>query len=145
MAGSNYVLDKGFPVLSTYNTSNANGVTAFRVVFVGTNGQIDLATGAVATTGNIGVVQENVDRTKVATNKVVADVRLLGISKVVVQTAAGITIGKRVMAGTAGGAILATGAAASVLGLVVGTSPSAGAIADGDIVDVLLTPGAQFA
>lgn len=145
MAGSNYVLDKGFPVLSTYNSSAAAGVLAFRGVKVGTNGTIDLAGDAVATSGNVGIVQENVDAVKVATGKVVADVRLMGISKVVVGVATGITIGKRVMIGTGGAAILAATAGSSVLGLVVGTDPVAGTIAAGDIIDVLLTPGAQFA
>lgn len=145
MAGSNYVLDKGFPVLSTYNSSAAAGVLAFRGVKVATTGLIDLAVDAVATSGNIGVVQENVDAVKVATGKVVVDVRILGISKVVVGVATGITIGKRVMIGTGGAAILAAGAGTSVLGIVVGTDPVAGTIAAGDIIDVLLTPGAQFA
>jgi hypothetical protein len=145
MAGSNYVLDKGFPVLSTYNSSSASGVQAFRGVKVATTGTIDLAVDAVATSGNVGVVQENVDATKVATGKVIADVRLMGISKVIVGVATGITIGKRVMIGTGGAAILAATAGSSVLGIVVGTDPSAGTIAANDLIDVLLTPGAQFA
>lgn len=144
MAGSNYVLDKGFAVLSTYNSSNANGVTAFRAVKVASDGTIDLAVDATATSGNVGVVQENVDRAKVATGKVIADVRLLGISKVVVQTATSLAIGKRVMPGSAGGAIIAATTGSQVLGIIVGSNVSAGTIGAGDIVDVLLTPGVLF-
>lgn len=144
MAGSNYVLDKGFPVLSTYNSSSTNGVQAFRFVKLNTTGTIDLCTAATAATPYLGVVQENVDQTKVATGKVVADVRLLGISKVVVQTATSLTIGARVMCGNAGGAVLAATAGSYVAGIIVGTDPSAGTIAAGDIVDVLLTPANQF-
>ena len=144
MAGSNYVLDKGFAVLSTYNSSSANGVTAFRVVKLATTGTIDLATNATATSNNIGVVQEAVDVAKVATGKVVADVRLLGISKVVVQTAASITIGARVMCGSAGGAIVAATTGSEVLGIVVGSNVAAGTISAGDIIDVLLTPKVLF-
>lgn len=145
MAGSNYVLDKGFPVLSTYNSSNANGVQAFRVVKVASTGLIDLATNATATSGNVGVVQENIDAAKVATGKAVADVRVMGISKVVVQTATSLAIGARVMCGSAGGAIVAATAGSEVLGIIVGSNSSAGTIAAGDIVDVLLTPKVQFA
>lgn len=144
MAGSNYVLDKGFPVLSTYNSSNANGVTAFRVVKVASTGKIDLATNATATSGNIGVVQENIDRAKVATDSAVADVRVMGISKVVCQTATSVAIGVRVMCGSAGGAIVAATTGSEVLGICVGSNSAAGTISDGDIIDVLLTPKVLF-
>lgn len=145
MAGSNYVVDKGFPVLSTYNSSAAAGVTQYRVVKVASTGLIDLATNATATSGNVGVVQDNIDAAKVATGKAVASVRVMGISKVVVQTATSVTIGARVMCGSAGGAIVAATAGSEVLGIVVGSNASAGTISAGDIVDVLLTPKVQFA
>lgn len=144
MAGSNYVLDKGFPVLSTYNSSNVNGVQAFRCVKVATTGLIDVAADAVATNGNIGIVQENIDAAKVATGKAIADVRLLGISKVIVGVATGITIGKRVMNGTGGAAILAATTGSQVLGIVVGSNATQGTIATGDLIDVMLTPGVLF-
>lgn len=140
MAGSNYVLDKGFPVLSTYNTSNASGVTAFRVVkAIAATGTIDLAVAATAASLILGVVQENVDRTKVATGKVVADVRLLGITKVVVDGTPGtINHGTRVTCGAAGG-VVAAATTNYVVGIAVGV-PSGTAVA-GDIIDVVLTPG----
>lgn len=140
MAGSNYVLDKGFPVLSTYNGSSANGVTQFRVVkAVAATGTIDLAVAATAASLIVGVVQEAVDRAKVATGKVVADVRLQGISKIVVDTSPGtINHGTRVTCGAAGG-VIAAATTNYVVGVAVGV-PSGTAVA-GDIIDVLLTPG----
>ena len=143
MAGANYVLDKGFEVLSTYNSSAAAGVTAYRCVAMSTTtGKIDL--NATATAVSIGVVQENVDASKVATGKVIADVRLMGITKVrVADTPGTIVLGSRVApSGTganAGGVKLAVTTNA-VLGIVVGPCPI-GTPAAGDLIDVLLTPG----
>lgn len=145
---ADYILDKGYPVLSTYNSSAAAGVTAFRVVkFSPTAGQpfIDLQTASAATNTNVGVVQENIDAAKVATGKAIADVRVLGVSKVVVNGTPGtINYGTRVMAGAAGGVIAAATAGSQIVGIVVGMSTTTNAAA-GDLVDVLLTPGAQFA
>lgn len=138
MAGSNYVLDKGFPVLSTYNGSAAAGVLAYRVVKWSSTA-IDLQTASTATSGTLGVVQESIDAAKVATGKVVADVRLLGITKVLVTTATSLAIGVRVMAGAAGGVVLAT-TTNQVLGIIVGVGTS-GTITAGDLIDVLLVPG----
>lgn len=133
--GGAYVLSKGFGVLSTYNTSNANGVEAFRIVQLATTGLIDIS--ANATGVPLGVVMENIDRAKVATGKAVANVQMSGIVPVKVQTATSIVIGSRVMSGSAGGVIIAATAASFILGTVVGfTGP--GALADGDIVEVLL-------
>lgn len=139
--GSNMVLDKGYLVLSTYNSSAAAGVTAFRCVKVdATTGVIDL--NATATAVNVGVVQESVEAAKVATGKVVVDVRLLGITKLrVSDTPGAIVIGSKVAAsGTganAGGVKLAV-ATNSPIGIVVGLT---GTVAAGDLIDVLLTPG----
>lgn len=140
MAGSNYVLDKGFPVLSTYNSSNASGVTQFRVVkCIAATGTIDLAVAATATSLIVGVVQEAVDRAKVATGKAVVDVRLLGVSKIVVDGTPGtINHGTRVTCGAAGG-VVAAATTNYVVGVAIGV-PSGTAVA-GDIIDVLLTPG----
>jgi hypothetical protein len=138
MAGSNYLLDKGFPVLSTYNSSAAAGVLAYRVVKWSSTG-IDLQTAATPTTFTLGVVQENVDQAKVATGKAVADVRLAGITKVLVTTATSLQIGARVMAGASGGVVFAT-TTNQVLGIIVGVGTS-GTITAGDLVDVLLVPG----
>jgi hypothetical protein len=139
--GSNFVLDKGFLVLSTYNSSAASGVTAFRCVSVNsTTGVVDL--NATATTRSIGIIQETVDAAKVATGKVVADVRMLGITKLrVSDTPGSIVIGSFVAAsGTganAGGVKLAVSTNVPV-GICVGLT---GTVAAGDLIDVLLTPG----
>ena len=143
MAGPNYVLDKGFPVLSTYNSSDTAGVTAYRCEAMNTStGVIDLH--ATATTRSLGVVQESVDASKVVQGKVVADVRLMGITKVRVSDTPGtIILGSLVAAsGTStnkGGVKL--GVTTNVpLGIVVGPLPI-GTPAAGDLIDVLLTPG----
>lgn len=135
MAGTGGVYDfsKGFQVLSTYNTSSVNGVEAFRIVQLSTAGLIDVS--ANATGIPLGVVMENIDRARVATGKAVANVQLAGIVPVRVQTATSITIGSRVMSGSAGGAIIAATAASFILGTVVGIT---GTVADGDIIQVLL-------
>jgi len=135
---ADYVLDKGFPVLATYNSSSVNGVTPYRAVKWSSTG-IDLQTASTATTGTLGVVQEQIDATKVATGKVTANVRLMGVTAVYVTTATSLAIGIRVMAGASGGVLLAT-TTNEVLGVIVGTSSTA-AIAAGDIIYILLTPG----
>lgn len=146
MAGSNYLLDKAFEVLSTYNSSAATGVTAWRCVAINTTtGRIDL--NATATARSIGVVQENIDAAKLgaaSVGKVFADVRLLGISKVRVSDTPGtIVLGSFVApSGTganAGGVKL--GVTTNVpIGIVVGPAPI-GTPAAGDLIDVLLIPG----
>lgn len=131
--GANAVLDKGFKVLSTYNSSAAAGVLAYRVVKVASD-TIDLQTASNAL--SLGVVQESVDQVKVATGKVVANVRLEGTSKCVAGAA--ITQGVEVMATTAGKVIAATGSGNRVIGVALSA-----ASADGDYVDVQLSGAAQ--
>lgn len=133
--GAQCILDMGWKVLSTYNSSNAAGVTKFRGVKPATGDTIDL--NVAATTIGFGIVQEDVDQVKVATGKVVANVRVLGVSKMVVQTATSIAIGSLVTCGSAGGAIIAA-STNKVVGIVIGAP---GTIAAGDYIDVLLTPG----
>jgi hypothetical protein len=143
MAGSNYVLDKGWDVLSTYNASAAAGVTAYRCVAASaTTGKIDL--NATATVQSVGVVQESVDAVKVAQGKVVVDVRMLGITKVrVADTPGTIQIGTKLApsgtAANAGGVKVAVTTNA-VIGICVGPVPI-GTPAAGDLIDMLLTPG----
>jgi hypothetical protein len=143
VAGPNYVLDKGFPVLSTYNTSDTNGVTAFRCVAINSStGTIDL--NATATAACLGVVQEDVSASRVANGKVIANVRMMGITRVRVSDTPGtIVLGSKVAAsGTSankGGVKLAVSTNIP-LGIVVGPYPI-GTPAAGDLIDVLLTPG----
>jgi hypothetical protein len=135
--GGNMVLDKGYKVLSTYNSSAAAGVTKFRGVKWVTTDFIDL--NVAASTIGIGVVQEDIDQVDVATGKAVANVRMLGITKLVVQTAASITFMSRITLGNAGGAVIAA-TGNQQIGLCVGL-PGPNALAAGDLIDVLLTPG----
>lgn len=136
-AGANFVLDKGFLVISTYNSSAAAGVVWNRLVkFGATAGTIDL--NVASNTRSIGVVMENVDQVKVATGKVVADVRMMGIATVVVTTATSLVLGSMVMSSTTGGVLLAATAGNFPIGMIVGIT---GTVAAGDLVQVLLTPG----
>src|SRR5207247_2984261 len=97
---ADYILDKGFPVLSTYNSSAAGGVTRYRCVKTSVSGStafIDI--NATATTANLGVVQEDIDAIKVATGKTVANVRLLGVTWVFASDTPGsIVVGSKVAA-----------------------------------------------
>jgi hypothetical protein len=133
--GANFVLDKGWPVLSTYNSSAAAGVVAFRCVGFGAGGTIDI--NATATARSVGVVQENIDQVDVATGKAVANVRMMGITTVLCTTAASVVLGSLVAPTTSGGVKLA--ATTNVpIGVVVGIT---GTLADGNLIQVLLTPG----
>lgn len=131
--GADYVLSKGWKVLSTYNSSAAAGVTAFRGVKIAAGDTIDL--NVAATTMGIGVVQEAIDQDLVATGKAVANVAMLGTSKLYVQTAASIVQGSRLTLGNAGGAVI--GAATNQQ---IGINLSSITVAAGDLIDVLLTP-----
>ena len=132
--GSDYILTKGFKVLSTYNSSAAAGVTKFRGVKFAAGDTVDL--NVAATTLGVGIVQEDIDAAKVATGKAVAAVAMLGTSKLVVQTATSIVQGSRLTLGNAGGAVIAaTG------NQQIGINLSSITVAAGDLIDVLLTPG----
>jgi hypothetical protein len=131
--GADYGLDKGWKVLSTYNSSAAAGVLPYRVVKIAAGDTIDLQT--ASNTRSLGVVQEALDVAKVATGKAVVDVRLQGVSKCVAGAA--IAQGAEVMATTAGKVITA----ATSANIVFGRALSAAA-ADGDYVDIEIIPGA---
>lgn len=138
--GSSYGLDKGFGVLTAYSGGTVN---KFRLVKVSTAaapayGQVDL--NVIGTTRSVGVVQEDVDAAKVTTGKAVVDVRLNGITKVFVAATGTVPVlGDRVISGTDGGVVLAAGAGNIPVGVVVGAPAT---VNNGDIVHVLLTPGA---
>lgn len=122
---ANFVLDKGFKV--------EGSAAAVANRFVGF-GATDWACDVTPTAGAAcpGVIMENVDAAKVATGKVIANVRVLGIAPVKVGTG-GITRGAAVTTDATGQAVAAA-ASNEVLGraLVDG--------AQGDIVDVLIIP-----
>lgn len=135
-AGANFVLDKGLPVLSTYNSSAAAGVVAFKLVKFAAGGTIDL--NVASSTRSIGVVQENIDAVKVATGKATADVRLQGITTVTCTTAASVVLGSMLMSSTTGGVLLAATATNIPIGMAVGIT---GTLADGNLIQMMLTPG----
>jgi hypothetical protein len=134
-------LDRGFPVLATYNSSAAAGVTKFRVVKFSVSSStafIDLQTSPTGT--SLGVVQDDMDQTKVAKSGI-ANVRLGGISYIFANTTPGaIAIGSRVAAGTVGGVKLAV-TSDIVVGICIGMSVPGGTVAAGDLIAVYLTPG----
>ena len=128
---SNFVLDKGFTLLSTYNSSAVAGALAKRFVKLVSNQTVDL--NVLATTRSIGVLMENVDQAKIATGKVVADVRLMGIARVVAGAA--FAVGVEVGSDTTGRAITAV-STNYILGVALWPAANAG-----DEVDILLTQG----
>ncbi len=135
-SGANFVLDKGFLLLSTYNSSAAAGALSKRLVkFSGTAGAVDL--NVASTTRSLGVLMENVDQVKIAQGKVIADVRLQGIATINCTTAASIVLGSMVASTSVGGVILAASTFFPI-GIVVGIT---GTIADGNDIQVMLTPG----
>lgn len=121
---ANFVLDKGFKV------EGVAAAVAYRFVGFGTaNWGVTVtptANGVVA-----GVIMENVDAAKVATGKVIANVRVLGIAPVKVGTG-GLTRGAQVGTDATGQAVVAAS------GFVVGLALESGVA--GDIIDVLITP-----
>lgn len=128
---ANYVIDKGFTALSTYNSSAAAGVVSKRFVKLTANQTIDL--NVASNTRSIGVVQENVDQAKVATGKAVVGVRIMGISRVIAGGT--IAIGARVMSSTTGTALTEATTGNFPLGIALQAAVS------GDEIDVLLCPG----
>jgi len=126
-------LDKGFTAVSTYASSDVNGVQAFRFVRLTASQTIDRC--SAITQVPLGVVQENVDVAKVALGKVVANVRLVGISRV--TAGAAVAINSEVSTDTTGRAIVA-----ATTSRVAGIALQAAAAA-GDQIDVLLVPAGR--
>lgn len=144
--GGNYILDKGYPVLKTYNSSATTGVQRYHAVkLTVVSSAIRLDVNAAHATASIGVVQEDIDAVKVAYGNAVANVALLGITKMYVAVGTSIVIGSKIAAGTVaghvGGAIIAV-TSDNYVGICVGMSVPNGTVAAGDLIDVLLTPGA---
>src|SRR5690242_15303039 len=105
--GPNMVLDKGF-----YVDAAATNVTfgRFCKMATGTNGD-DVTTSAAPTAANppavadfiVGVYQETLDATKVATGKATVPVRMMGITRM--TAGAAVTIGSRVTSDATGRAV----------------------------------------
>jgi len=126
MSGPNYVLDKSFKISTT-------AIAAFTLVKFGA----DDATATVftgVTDQMLGVVQESVATADL--DKRVVDVRLLGISYVIVG-ATPVTRGDRLKATAAGLVIPSTADADHIVGRAMMSG------AAGDRITMLLTPSAQ--
>jgi tetrahydrodipicolinate N-succinyltransferase len=124
--GPNYVLDKGLLV-------QGSAAVVFGTLYqMGT--AVQTATPHTATNQrSIGVAMENIDAARVATGKVFADFRILGIARV--RAGAAVAAGSRVSPDATGRAIVS--AAASI---PVGIAMTAAGAAE-EHIDVLLTPG----
>lgn len=135
-SGANFVLDKAFNLLSTYNSSATAGALAKRLVKFAAGGTVDL--NVASSTRSIGILMENVDAVKIATGKVMADVRMIGIGTVNCTTAASVILGSMLMSSTTGGVLLAATATNIPIGMAVGIT---GTLADGNDIQMLFLAG----
>jgi hypothetical protein len=136
--GPNYVLDKGFI---------AQGATAYafgELIAPGTLTQTCVrATAApTGTTTWLGVCQDSVDQTKIATAKVEVSVRILGIARVI--AGASVAVGNRLTNDTSARAVPVTRAGAGAQPAPVVGIALTGTSTVGEHIDVLLTPGASY-
>jgi hypothetical protein len=129
MPGMNFVLDKGFQVQSA--------ITQFTFVKMGTADQTVTAVTGV-NDKVLGIALESASAGDVTKGRII-NVRLLGIGRV--QAAAALVRGVNVRTNATGQAAAVSGAAGTV-DLVAGILMYSSA-ATGDLVDVLLTPGAS--
>jgi hypothetical protein len=130
--GPNFVLDKGFLV-------NTSQTVSFGLVAVLADATHVNTAGAAAQ--SLGIYQETLDAAKVATGKATANVRILGISRVIAG-ANNIAIGAR-LASNASGQVVAIATAVGTVYWQVGIALTA-STAIGDQIDVLLTPGVSY-
>lgn len=129
--GPNYVLDKGFLV---------QGVTAIVFGELAVDGTVEQSVVRSGASGDVlGVFQETVDAVRVTTGKVFADVRLLGISRVL--TGAAVAKGDRLVADAAARAVASPRSIAGALAPRVFGRALTAAAGAGLYIDVLLTPG----
>jgi hypothetical protein len=124
--GPNYGLDKGLLV-------QGSAAVVFGTLYQGGTVTQSATPHTATNQRSIGVAQENIDAAKVATGKVFADFRLLGISRV--RAGAAVAMYARVAPDATGRAITATTGA-----IPVGIALTASAAAE-EHLDVLLTPG----
>lgn len=131
--GPNYVLDKGFLL---------QGSTAIAFGELAIEGTVEQSCNRSGANGDvIGVFQETVDAGRVGTGKVFADVRLLGISRVL--CGATVAKGDRLKADATARAIPSARSIAGALAPpVFGRALTGGTV--GTYIDVLLTPGATY-
>lgn len=130
--GPNYGLDKGLL---------AEGSTAYtfgEVVVLGSAEQsCARATTALTAVGFAGIVQEDLDATRLATGKAVVGVRFSGISRAIAGAA--VAKGALLVNNTSARVVTQAGAAGTpVIGIALTACSNAG-----EMIDVLLTPGAS--
>jgi hypothetical protein len=129
--GPNYVLDKGH--LATGSTAYA-----FGELVVPAAGEQSMQRATSAGAPFCYVCQEDVDATRLATGKVIADARILGIARVIAGAA--VAKSSKLTNDATARAIVqagAVGSGAPVFGIALTAAANAG-----DHIDVLLTPGA---
>jgi hypothetical protein len=135
MPGPDHILDKGF-------TTTGSTAYAFGEAIVQGSTNTSCARASVANSLVLGVCQENLDATKVTTGKAAANVRILGITRVIAggAVARGARVANDVNArGVAQARAVAGAQPANVFGVALSPASQAG-----DTFDVLLTPGATF-
>jgi len=126
--GPNYVLNKG--LVATGSTALAFGELATQ-----SGDGTKMARATVAGSKCVGVIQENVDAAKVTTGKVVVNVAIMGMVRVLAGAA--VAVGDRLTNDATARAV--------TVNVAVGTKESFGvaltaATAAGQYIDVLLTP-----
>ena len=153
MAGSDHVLSKAF--LTTGSAAYVFGqcVVAVAGTSLDPNQMIQANTttslAAFAPTP-LGLVQENIDLVKVQTGKAYANVAIAGIAFGIWDGVGSLVVGANlapsaVVSGRLAVATLAAPAGKPVVGTYIGQSGGVtAAAAAGDIITVLLTPGARY-
>lgn len=137
MPGPNFVLDKGFLV-----NSNQTALAFGEIVVADSTGTAINRALTAQSTGILGVAQEAIDQVKVSTGKAVADVRLLGIAKVIANGA--ISVGQPVTNDVNARAVAAVQTTAGQQPKqILGFAMSA-AVSPGDWINVMLTPGSVY-
>jgi hypothetical protein len=139
VSGPNFILDKGYKVDAA--ATNVEHGRFCKFLASDTTGKTVTtstapAVPAVAAGFAVGVYQDTVDAAKVATGKHVIGVRIMGISRV--RAGAAIAIGAAVTSDANGKAITVAASTSNSWSYGIALTPAA---ADGDYLNVLLTPG----
>jgi hypothetical protein len=144
MAGPNFVLDKGFFV------NAAATVTQWRAAIFDTTSLGDagivgdtVKNPTAADTTILGVFQDTVDATKVATGKATANVRILGITRAESDGTTVIVPGDKIAVVITTGQFKKTAGAAGSGALLAGIAMAPAAAVAGTIFDLLLMPGSN--
>jgi Uncharacterized conserved protein (DUF2190) len=139
MAGPNMVLDKGFKIAAAATNVEFGRFCKWNAGTTGDTVTTSAAPAnpAVAADFIVGVYQETLDATKVATGKATLNVRMLGIARM--RSGGAVPIGTPVTSDATGRAVSAL--AGTNLRWYSGIAMTA-ATGQDQFIDVLLTPGA---